>query len=187
VSEADRQKWDGRFAAVRPSFDAHELGAVLLAHAPPPGPVLELAAGPSGTTLALAAAGRVVLAVDVSAIALAQLGAEAERRGLGARVQTQVVDLDAWRPPRATFAAVFATRFWDPDVFVAACAAVAPGGLVGWETFTLAQRRYRPGFAARYCWDVGEPLAPPGFDELVRVDRDDGQSATRRLVARRRP
>jgi hypothetical protein len=64
---------------------------------------------------------------------------------------------------------------------------VAPGGTLAWETFTLAERRHRPGFAEAFCLRAGEPasLLPAGFVVLSQVDRDDGTSATRRLIARR--
>ncbi len=180
-----RTRWNARFAAATPELAPHPLVTVLQVTAG--ARVLELACGPSGSALALAAAGAQVLAVDVSDVALAQLAAEAARRGLAARLTTLQADLGAWTPPAAGFDLVFATRFWDAAVFARAAAAVAPGGTLAWETFTLAERAHRPGFAAAFCLRDGEPasLLPPDFQVLRAEDLDDGKSATRRLVARR--
>lgn len=185
--EADRQKWNARYRDGTPDFASHPLVAAALAAGVPDGPVLELACGPSGSALALAAAGRRVVALDVSDVALAQLRAEAARRGLAKLVQPLEADLAAYTLPPAAFALVLATRFWDPAAFRAAAAAVFRGGLLAWETFTLAEQRYRPGFPAAFCLADGEPatLLPDDFTVLETRDLDDGASATRRLLARR--
>jgi hypothetical protein len=188
-AKPDRNKWNQRWAAAAPSFTVHPLLEAALAAAPPPGAALELAAGPSGMALALAAAGREVTAVDISDIALAQLQAEAARRTLTGTVHTLVADLDTWTPARSTYALVLTLRFWDAQVFARACAAVMPGGLLAWETFTLAELRYRPSFSSAFCLAAGEPGSrlPDDFQPIVDIDLDDGHAATRRLIARRRP
>jgi SAM-dependent methyltransferase len=184
VSAEDAARWDARHAAAAPSWVPHPILAELTAR----GRVLELAAGLSGTALALAAAGAQVTAVDVSEVAMRRLAAEASARGLAARVATVVADLEAYVADAAAFDLVLATRFWDAGAFVRAAAAVAPGGTLAWETFRLEERqKYRPGFAASFCLAEGEPAAllPAGFTVVRVVDLDDGASATRRLVARR--
>jgi Methyltransferase domain len=175
---SDRDKWNTRFAANAPSFAPHPI----LADLPPAPRVLELAAGPSGTALALARAGADVTVVDVSDVALAQLGNEARTRGLQLTLVHE--DLASWTPT-STYDLVFATRFWAADVFARAAAAVAPGGTLAWETFTLAERRYRPSFSEAFCLGPDDPHLPPDFEILTRRDLDDGTSATRRIVARR--
>lgn len=188
MSQPDRDKWNARWAETTPRFTPHPLLDALLALAPSPdGEILELAAGPSGTALALAARGRAVTAVDVSNVALAQLAGEAARRGLGDRVRVLPADLDAWSPPAGAYALVYAIHFWDPRTFAAAAAAVAPGGVLAWETFTLDERRYRPSCSAAFCLAPGAPasLLPAGFTVVDERDLDDGAHATRRLVARR--
>ena len=77
----DRLRWNARYAAGDPaSFTPHPLAVRALALELPPGPVLELACGPSGSALLAAEAGRAVTAVDVSEIGLGLLDAEAGAR-----------------------------------------------------------------------------------------------------------
>jgi cyclopropane fatty-acyl-phospholipid synthase-like methyltransferase len=186
VSADDAARWNARFAATAPTWAVHPIVAEL----PPAARVLELAAGASGSALALAAAGARVTAVDVSDVALAQLAQEAAARGLADRIAPIVADLDTWSPPPAAFDLVLATRFWAPAVFARAARAVAPGGTLAWETFTLAEQRHRPTFAASFCLQDSEPASRLPADlpfEVVRMlDLDDGAHATRRFLARRR-
>ena len=180
VSQADRDKWNARFAAAAPAWDVHPIVAEVAGAAR----VLELASGPSGSALALAAAGAQVTCVDIAEVALQQRAADASRRAL--RVQTIVADLDTWVAD-GEYDLVLALRYWDAAVFRRAARAVAPGGTLAWETFALGERRYRPGFPAAFCLRDDEPasLLPEGFAMVKIEDRDDGTSATRRLLARR--
>ena len=150
----------------------------------PAGPVLDLASGPSGSVLLAAAAGRDVTAVDVAEVGLELLGAEAAARGLTGSVTLVHADLARWQPP-GRYAVVLCTGFWDRAVFDAAAAAVAPGGLLGWEALTLAAGQARPGLSTSWCVGPGEPasLLPGEFTVLGQHDTVDGSK--RRLLARR--
>ena len=123
----------------------------------PPGPVLELACGPSGSALLAAETGRAVTAVDVSEVGLGLLDAEAGRRGLGRQLSLVQADLDTWYPPGGGYALVLCTGYWDRAVFATGAAAVAPGGLLAWEAFTAAARQARPALPAQWCLGPGEP------------------------------
>ena len=71
----DRLRWNERYGAgFTPSFRTHPLAAAALALDLPPGPVADLASGPSGSALLAAVRGRPVTAVDVSEVALGQIG-----------------------------------------------------------------------------------------------------------------
>lgn len=188
----DRLRWNAKFAQIAPSFEPHPLVAAALAHGLPPGPTLELACGQSGSALALALAGHEVWAVDIADVALARLAIEAERRGLGARLHLVQADLLNGLPrPLAEqrFALVLATRYWEQAVFPHALTVIARDGLLAWEAFTLAEQRYRPTFRREWCLGAGEPasLVGPEFLVLEETERDDGQCAIRRLIARRLP
>src|SRR5579859_1273809 len=147
---ADRLRWNARYAGrERPDFAPHPLAVALLGEgarparrrgaAPrrpagpgvtgplpvlelgvPAGPVLELACGASGSAMLAAAAGRQVIAVDVSDVALGLLAAQARRRGLAGLISLVHADLDTWRPVPAGYALVLCTGFWARDVFAAA-------------------------------------------------------------------
>ena len=157
----------------------------------PAGLVLDLASGPSGSALHAAAAGRRVTAVDVSDVALGLLAAEANRRGLTDLVTIVQADLAHYRPAASSFALVLCTGFWDRQVFAAAAAGVAPGGLIGWEqALTARAMRLRPmPPPAEWCVSGDEPasLLPPDFEVLEQRDVDGAHTAKRRLLARRQP
>jgi SAM-dependent methyltransferase len=184
----DRLRWNARYCdGFVPSFAPHPLAVQLLDLALPPGPVLELACGPSGSALCWAAAGRTVTAVDISDVALGMLTAEALRRGLAHLIRPLQADLGALRPEAAVYAAVLSTAYWDRGVFAVAAAAVAPGGLLGWEALTGGARRHRPGLPSQWCVTGGQPasLLPAGFQVIEQRDIVSDRSARRRLLARR--
>lgn len=141
-----------------PSFTPHPLAVAALAAGLPAGPVADLACGPSGSALLAAAAGRQVTAVDVADVALDLLDREAQHRGLGGLITLVHADLSTWRPPPDGFALVLATGFWDRAAFATAAGAVRPGGLLGWEAFTIAARRARPSLRPPgACAPVSQP------------------------------
>jgi SAM-dependent methyltransferase len=194
ASHPDRLRWNARYeGGAGRAFLAHPLAAEALSLQLPDGPVLELASGPSGTALLAAAAGRQVTAVDVSEVALGLLAAEARRRGIGQLLTLVHADLESWRPQPGRYSLVLCTGYWDRPVFAPAAAAVAPGGLLGWEAFTEAARRARPGLCAGWCLAPGEPasLLPAGFTILSQAgqpaeDRPGDQPGTRRSMLARR-
>jgi SAM-dependent methyltransferase len=154
----------------------------------PDGPVADLACGPSGSALLAAGAGRPVTAVDISEVALGLLDREARRRGLRHLVTVVHADLGRLQLPQGHYALVLCTGFWDRAVFAAAAESVAPGGLLGWEAFTVEALRARPGLRADWCLAPGEPasLLPAGFEVTRTQDLPDNEQATkRRLLARR--
>jgi SAM-dependent methyltransferase len=185
----DRIRWNARYgdsAAV--SFHAHPLAAQALSLPLPDGPVLDLACGPSGAGLAAAAAGRPVTAVDISDVALGLLDREARRRRLRELITLVHADLGEWRPEPERYALVLCTGFWERAVFGPAAAAVAQGGLLGWEAFTVEARRVRPVLSAAWCLGPGEPAAllPADFTVLDQQELPDPErGAKRRLLARR--
>ena len=184
----DRIKWNAKYGTgFVPSFRRHPLAvrALALGLGLPDGPVAELACGPSGSALLAAEQGRRVTAVDVSEVALGLLGAEARRRGLDHLITLVHADLSGWAPEPRSYALVLATGFWDAAVFRKAAAAVADGGVLGWEAYADDARRTRPGLPPEWCLKPGEPasLLPPEFGVLEQSEvpgRD-----RRRLLARR--
>lgn len=185
----DRRRWNARYRdAPPPEFDPHPLVAEAARAGFPAGPVLELACGRSGSALALAASGRDVLAVDVSDLALSQLVAEAERRGLPERITTVVADVPSYRAGSEQFALVLATHYWDEAAFGSGCAAVMDGGLIGWEALV---RRSGVDRASARPWEI-EPgglsaRLPPGFEVFDERTIDVGGRPSTRVLARRGP
>jgi hypothetical protein len=190
ADNTDRLQWNKRYASsgCAPSFTPHPLAELALDMPLPDGPVLELAAGPSGSALLAAGRGRLVTAVDASDVALGLLVGEARRRRLASLVTVVPADLTGWRPPPGgLYALVLCTGYWDRTVFAVAAGAVAAGGLLGWEALTLAARRDRPGLPAGWCLRTGEPasLLPASFEVVSQQDTGPEPAVRRRLLARR--
>jgi SAM-dependent methyltransferase len=156
VSEADRERWEARWAAR--DGGPGEPEPFLVRHAPalPPGPVLDAACGDGRNALWLAARGREVVAIDVAPSAVARLRAAAGARGLA--VDARVADLDA---PDALaglgiFAALLVVRFKpDPAQWGRLLDRLAPGGRLCLCSFGRAQHA-RTGFPLAYCLERGE-------------------------------
>jgi SAM-dependent methyltransferase len=185
----DRLRWNDRYGpGFATSFVPHPLAERALSLGLPDGPVADLACGPSGSALLFAAAGRQVSAVDISDVALGLLDREARRRGLGELIVVTQADLGTLDLPPRRYALVLSTGFWDRSVFARAAEAVAPGGLLGWEAFTVAALRARPGLCPDWCLAPGEPasLLPVGFTVVDAQDLPENERGTkRRLLARR--
>jgi SAM-dependent methyltransferase len=189
AGQPDRLRWNARYTGgFEASFAPHPLAELALSLELPDGPVLDLASGPSGSALRAAAAGRRVTAVDVSEVALGLLGDEAVRRGRRDLLTLVHADLAGWQPRPGSYSLVLCTGFWDRRLFDAAAAAVAAGGLIGWEAFSSEALSVRPGLCAGWCLGPGEPasLLPAGFTVLAQQDLlDDLRAPKRRLLARR--
>jgi hypothetical protein len=181
----DRLRWNAKYTGdFVPSFAPHPLARRALSMELPDGPLAELACGPSGAVLLAAASGRRVTAVDVSEVALGLLADEARRCGLGHLITPVHADLSGWHPAERSYALVLCTGFWDLATFDAATAAIADGGMVAWEAFTVEARPSRPHLPAQWCLGPGEPavLLPPDFTLLEQHDR----GVKRQVLARRR-
>lgn len=101
--------------------------------------MLDVASGRGRNALYLAAAGWPVHAVDRDPEALAALAASARAQGLP--VTTAVVDLEAGAPAidRHRFAAVLVFNYLHRPLMPVLVDAVAPGGVLIYETFTVGQ------------------------------------------------
>ena len=190
ASHPDRIKWNDRFSNPK-EFWTLEPSALLtraMAEGIPVGPVLELACGVSGNALTLAKAGREVLAVDISDVALSRLQAEAEQQQLAAHLTCIQADLNTWQPPVSiTYALVICVMYWEEVVFDQAVKAVANQGLIAWQGFSMDQLRYRPTQKAEWCLKAGEPVSrlPDTFKVMYETDIDEGHRAIRQMIARK--
>jgi SAM-dependent methyltransferase len=167
----DRLRWNDRYGpGYAASFVPHPLAVEALSLGLPDGPVADLACGPSGSALLAAQAGRKVTAVDISEVALGLLDAEARRRGLGDLITVTHADLATLHLAPRHYALVLCTGFWDRTVFADAARSVAPGGVLGWEAFTVAALRARPKLCPDWCLAQGEPasLLPADFG-VIRI------------------
>lgn len=150
---------------------------------------LDVACGDGRNARHLAELGFEVEAVDVSDIAVARLRAAAA--GTGLRVRARAVDLEHDGLPAAAFDVVICMNYLQRDLFEALRVALAPGGLLLYETFARAHveelgRTMNPAFVL----DRNELLRAFGglhvldYREGV-VERRDGPRGVACIVAQR--
>jgi tellurite methyltransferase len=146
---------------------------------------LDVAMGRGRHAAALARAGYRTFGVDVriDAVRDGVRAAAAE----GATVLGWCADLTRSPLPDGRFDVVVVTRYLQRDLFPSLRAAVAPGGVVLYETFTIAQRALGRGpTSPEYLLEPGELRARfEGFDVLF-YEEVPAPEALARIVARRR-
>jgi len=103
----------------------------------PPGPALDVASGAGRHALAIARTGRRVEALDRDVERLRELAAAAARERLP--VAVACVDLETAPLPVGRYALVVNTLYLDRARVPALRAALAPGGVLLFETFTAGQ------------------------------------------------
>lgn len=131
-----REKWDRIYAAAADS-GAPEPCEVLAGNAhllPSSGRALDVACGLGGNALYLARRGFDTWAWDISAEAVARLSALA--RDLGIRLHGEVRDVVLAPPEPETFDAIVASRFLERGLAPHLIAALKPGGLLFYQTYT---------------------------------------------------
>lgn len=126
---------------------------------PAAGDALDLASGRGRHALWLAQQGFRTLAVDRDDAALAALSEEAAARGL--KIETRVSDLEAGGAvvPAGGFDVIVLVHYLHRPLFPQLLAALRPGGVLVYETFTTAQAlRGRPSNPA-FLLQPGELVA----------------------------
>jgi SAM-dependent methyltransferase len=146
---------------------------------------IDLAMGRGRHVRQLARAGFRTFGVDVKLDAVRDAVAAARADGLV--VRGWCADLTETRLPRERFAVVLVTRYLQRNLFPSIRTAVKVGGVVLYETFTVAQRRL--GFGPTSPDHLLEPgeLARQfeGFEALF-YEEVESPEAVARIVARRR-
>jgi SAM-dependent methyltransferase len=167
-----RERWNARYegAGFEPFPDApaawlleHEALLRELAGSGGERRALDVACGDGRNARWLAELGFAVDAVDVSDVAIAALRDAAAERGL--RVNARVVDLERDGLQDAGYDAVVCMSYLQRDLFAALRSALAPGGLLLYETFAQAHvEELGRAFNPAYVLDRNELLE--AFSEL---------------------
>jgi SAM-dependent methyltransferase len=149
--------------------------------------VLDVASGRGRHALHLAAAGWPVHAIDRDEAALEALRETA--RGLRGVVTTEVIDLETDVPPSLgveCYGAVLVFNYLHRPLLPAIVAAVAPGGVLIYETFTVGQAaRGRPTNPAHLLRDGELPALVAPLVVLRAREGDFGGSLVSSIVAGR--
>jgi SAM-dependent methyltransferase len=185
---SDRTTWEARYgaadAALKPPSSLLTAHRALL----PPGRALDVACGDGRNALWLARQGFAVDAIDLAHVALLRLRAAAQRERLC--LQTIQADLLHFPLPAGRYAVVVNTRYLERALFAALRAAVAPGGVIVFETFLREQARLGHPRNPAFLLEPGELRAAfVGFETLVDeegcFEECGGPAYLARLIARR--
>ena len=146
---------------------------------------LDVAIGRGRHALPLARAGFRTFGVDVNLEAVRD--AVAHGRGEDLHVRGWCADLTQYPLPRGRFDLVIVSRYLQRDLFPDLQAALAPGGVVIYETFTTHQRALgRPPASAEHLLEPGELRRRFDGFELLFYEEVLAPDAVARLVARLR-
>jgi len=186
MSEADRARWDARYApdtlvmGPAPKPLVLELAGVL----PRAGRALEIACGEGQLAAWLARRGLAVTALDISPVALDKLRAQADAEGFAKRLSAVEADLDDGLPPLAPgLALVTCIDFYAPAVMAQARELLAPGGMLLLQVLLQPPGGDSPHRAAR-----GEALElAAGLRLLFYREGVIGGRALAQLLAQRDP
>lgn len=194
--------WDGRFAE-SPAVYGEAPNAWLVEcepKLPSAARVLCLAEGQGRNALWLTRQGHSIEALDLSAVAMAQLGQAAREQSLAIEAKQQ--DLAAWQPtPASVDAVVLVFAHFPPSlrarVHAAAVTALRPGGLLILEGFAREQLGRSSGGPRELDWLFDEEALRADFaglriERLERIDEvldegpfHQGPALRWRLLARR--
>lgn len=146
----DQARWDEKHgrteydAGVRPATFLEERITLIESLLPLRGRALDLAAGAGRNSVFLAQHGFEVVALDVSPVGLALAGRLAQERGV--EIQCEAVDLERRLLPEATYDLVVDFFYLQRSLFPGIVAALRPGGLLVFETFTVDHPTMRKDF-----------------------------------------
>jgi len=142
------------------------------------GNVLDVACGGGRHSLLLAAAGYTVRALDADASRIERLASLASRLDLPLRAEVMDLEVDGVDLGRDLFDLILVVHYLHRPLFPAILAALKPGGLLVYETFTVDQARRGHPRNPAYLLDHGElERLVEGLEILARRDGDfEGRS-----------
>ncbi len=171
-----REKWNQRYARPDREWLPESPAEWLVEHAAllhGGGRALDVACGDGRNALYLAQLGYMVDAIDVSDVAIGALRRAVQQRGLAMTIVPRVVDLEREPLPAGPYDVVVTLNFLQRDLFGPLQDALAPGGLLLYETLGQAHvdelgNDFNPAFL------VAPGELPAAFDRLELVAQREG-------------
>ncbi len=190
--EEPRKRWDeiyskGQELPAAPSRVLEENAHLL----PPGGDALEIACGLAGNAVLLARKGLRVRAWDISPVVVARINDHARANGLSLTAEARDMTVSAPEPSGCDVIVV--THYLERSLVPAIIAALRPGGLIFYQTFTLSKVSCKGPSNPDFLLADGELLELfSGLDLLVYREEGSAGDVTRGLrdeamiVARKR-
>ena len=171
-----REKWNERYARPDREWLPASPAEWLVEHEAlleGGGRALDVACGDGRNALYLAQLGYMVDAIDVSDVAIDALRRATQERGLAMTIAPRVVDLEREPLPAGPYDVIVTLNFLQRDLFGPLQDALAPGGLLLYETLGQAHvdelgHDFNPAFL------VAPGELPAAFDRLEVVAHREG-------------
>lgn len=147
-SLTEQERWDERYIK-RPllfgrepcRFLSEKIGML------PKGRTLDVAAGEGRNAIFLASHGFDVTAMDISPVAMARAELLAKERGV--RIETVVADFEDYDAGRERFDLIVNFFAYQPSIIPRLVAALKPGGMLVFETFSIEHLKLGASFGPR--------------------------------------
>jgi len=180
MADADRQKWDARYAAEGAPDEPSAWLTSLGGHLPREGRALDVAGGAGRNAVWLAKQGLRVTLVDISPVGL--LAAEKRGREAGVTIETLRRDLEVEPLPEGPWDVILQSHYLERPLFQQYPRLLAPNGLLVVEHPTRSNllRHAKPG--AAFLLEDGE--LPSLCAGLLRVHYEEGWTQQGRHEAR---
>ncbi len=178
MSEADRQKWDQKYA--EGAYQARTWPSELLEawlDKFPPGRALDIGCGTGRNALCIAAAGYQVDALDISSVALQRGRDSARERGL--EINFQQIDLDNLELEPNQYQLITIIRYVNRQITQTIINALAPGGWLLFEHHLRTPIDVDGPRSPNFRLAPQEPLAMFSglrvlhYSEAIKVERDE--------------
>ncbi len=189
-----RDRWNERYAEPEREWMPESPAEWLAEHAgllPGGGRALDVACGDGRNALYLAQLGYMVDAIDVSDVAIEALRTQTRARGLSMTIAPRVVDLEREPLPVGPYDVIVMMNFLQRDLFGPLQQALAPGGLLVFETLARCHvDELGHSFNPAYLLAPGELRAVFADLEIVAhhegvAQRSGGARGVAGIVARR--
>ncbi|HWC77524.1 MAG TPA: class I SAM-dependent methyltransferase [Blastocatellia bacterium] len=168
----DQERWDGKYNTEelihgdQPAQFLLDNSALL----PSRGLALDIACGEGQNAVFLAECGVEVIALDISVRALQKCRQLAERRGV--RVDLAALDLSTFHIPRSSFDVIVNFNYLDRALVPGIVEGLKPGGLLVFETMTIAHLKWKPDFNREFLLKSGELVELFGGKLDILVSRE---------------
>ncbi len=150
MSEQDRKKWDEKYRTKQQLLKPREASENIKKFVKPTvgGKALDLACGAGRNAIYLAKQGYEVDALDIAEAALMALTAEARREEVGLLINSRLIDLDSYTPPKESYDLIIMMNFLDRGLIMRAYEGLKRGGLFIVETYMDDDSNEKEGSSA---------------------------------------
>ena len=169
MAQKDRLKWDAKYSDGHHLIEKGEASFMLkrFYHKAPARRALDVACGTGRNALFLAEHEFEVDALDISPVGLQRLQGHAEQISGTGKVNCQVVDLDEYSPPEASYDLIVVTNYLNRCLIPKLARALREGGVLAIDTFMVDSRGGAQDFNPDYLLRAGE--LPTYFDGAFEV------------------